>query len=134
MAKNIRTLVAALVVPFAFGAGAAHAYTGNCAASLNAAAAEISDVGNYEKTRNTQTNIDALNTKLAGVSGKVNEYPPKTGDALLIVADMLQKVSDWVEAAKPKLTTYGAEDIRRVLTGTDPAQTPESVAECIKGL
>lgn len=131
MAKNIRTLVAALAIPLAFSAGAAHAYNSACADSLTTAAAQITNAGNYVLTKSWTINRDALMTKLAGIDGKLAEYPPKTGDALMIVSDMLQKVSDWVEAAKPKLKVDGAENIRHVLSDMNPDVTPDSVTECI---
>lgn len=132
MAKNIRTLVAILSVPFALTANSAMAYKSDCKALLDVAAVQISNQNNYVKGTRWETNSNALLTKLAGVDAKLSEYPPKTGDALQIVGDMLLKISDWVDAAKPKLTPWGADAIEGTLVSADP--TMGTVTSCIQGL
>lgn len=121
MSMKIRTLVAALVVPFAFGAGAAHAYSGACSEALTIAAGQVTNEVNYVKSKNWTMNRDALMTKLSGVDYKLAENPPKTGDAMLIIGDMLQKIEAWSDPTlalnKRKLTDAGAAAIEATLTG-----------------
>lgn len=101
-----------------------------CSASLAAAAVAVGTQAFYTAGTRWTVNRDALLTKLLGIDLKLQEEPPKPGDAMLIVGDILQKVDEWLGATKPKLTDVGALEIQR--TVMTEAGDPPSVANCIQ--
>ncbi|NMG01107.1 hypothetical protein GPA27_27435 [Aromatoleum toluolicum] len=90
MANKIRTLVAALVVPFALGAGGASAarpnpvnyeYVSVCALELQGVAGVISS--STFSGKNAAANKDGLLSKVYGADQKVSQSKPLEAEGLL---------------------------------------------------
>lgn len=140
MQTRIRQIVALVSLPLALSSGLAFAarpgpvteiaFKSDCAASLIAAEAVVRTEGAYVKGARWEVNRDALLAKLMGIDLKLLEDPPKAGDAMMIVDDIMQKVAAWSDPdSKPKLTEWGVTHISR--TVMNETGDPLSVANCI---
>lgn len=126
MAKNIRTLVAAAVVPLLLSVGTASAaqdpvadiYFGDipCALALDTVEGTINNawLNGQFLTGNAYTNYTNLMGKLAGAGIKLKEN--KVGDAYLLLDAIMDKATEWSSILPPqkkKLTEAAAADINR---------------------